>query len=152
MEIDLASSDLDEHHFSAPEKQQRREMRNLRKAQVWLTGALAAGALIAGTGTAQAWYWDGKVDVGEFGGYSGFLSTGSVIDTPYNYPTLANEYYANSYSLIVDNTISSYWNRHSGTWNVYTGYNYSGVHGWLPSGHRGDASSTFNNKISSMRK
>ena len=125
-------------------------MRFKRAFTLLLADTMAVVGLLLSAGTAGAAERDGVVEVGEFGLYYAPNSGLPVYDLYLSDPDFRGDRFPGS-NLLVDNNTASYWNRDSFWWHVYTGYNYTGSHGCLSSGYRGNASVTFRNTISSAR-
>ncbi|MFE2290925.1 peptidase inhibitor family I36 protein [Streptomyces sp. NPDC059452] len=115
--------------------------------------AATAGLLITTAVGAAADSKNGVLETNEFGLYYNSGQLGCVFDVYDHDENFTNDKFKGSCSgsgqSTNDNT-ASYWNRDSVfDYYVYTDANYRGSWGTIPGGYKGNASSTFKNKISS---
>ncbi|MEV4427351.1 hypothetical protein AB0K23_18550 [Streptomyces sp. NPDC049602] len=125
-----------------------------------LTGVALAATAMVGIGlvtapSASALGKDGVLETYEFGLYYNSGQVGCVFDL-FNYDTnFSGDTFwkasgtCNGYGQSTNDNTASYYNRDTGTWWVYTDAGADGAEGYLPAGYKGDAGSTFKNKISS---
>lgn len=119
--------------------------------------AVATAGLILGTigvsaGSASAAGKDGWLTSGEFGLFCLQNQQNSVFDLYVSDSNFADDSFKGSQSCAGsttnDNT-ESYSNQDSYQWSVHTDWNGGGSDGLIPAGYKGNASTTFKNKISS---
>ncbi|WP_158558489.1 MULTISPECIES: peptidase inhibitor family I36 protein [unclassified Streptomyces] len=128
----------------------------MRRVTPELFAATVAASSLAMSGTASASAKDGWLTAGELGLFCNSNQGSSVLDiAAYGSDSnLGNDYFKGSLSCAgqkVDNNVASYWNRTTNnSLLVYTGTNFTGSFGYLPAGYKGNASSTFKNRISSV--
>lgn len=122
----------------------------LRRAAAAATVILASlGVTMFSSGAAQAaTVGDGYLASGEMGFYYLKGQGGPVFDLKTNCANFTSFVYVKQPQTSVNDNTLSYWNRSSKTWYVYTNPVRGGVRGSLPSGHKGNASADFANKIS----
>ncbi|MFF4385740.1 MULTISPECIES: hypothetical protein [unclassified Streptomyces] len=116
--------------------------------------ALTLSALGLGVGTANAGdkEKDGYLTSTEFGLFCYEDQANSVFDLWYQDENFTDDWFKGSRSCagqnVNDNT-RSYLNGDRCVWYVFTNINMSGAQGSVPSGHRGNASATYKDQISS---
>ena len=121
-------------------------VRTVMTAVAMMVTALAAAVVTATP--ASATDKDGVLEPGEFGLYYLDNQSGWVFDIFVADTNFSNDVFPGT-GISANNNTESYWNRDAFWWHVFTGANYTGSHGCLPSGHVGNASATFTNTISS---
>ncbi|MET8129170.1 peptidase inhibitor family I36 protein [Streptomyces sp. NPDC005231] len=114
--------------------------------------AATAGLLISTTISAAATSKNGVLETYEFGLYYNSGYAGCVFDVYDSDNNFSDDKFKGSCSgsgqTTNDNT-ASYWNRDDVfDYYVYTDADYHGSWGTIPSGYKGNASSTFKNEIS----
>lgn len=121
-----------------------------------LRAAAAAGLILAtmgiGAAPASATEKDGWLTTGEFGLFCYRNQTDSVLDLYASDINFGDDYFKGKQSCanqLADNYTESYLNRDSIAWNIYTGWGGQGFSATIPSGARGNTTSTFTNTISS---
>jgi len=113
-----------------------------------VAAALLGGTLAAAAPASAATGKNGVLESGEFGLYYLFNQGGYVFDLFLSDTDFSNDYFPGTGVQANDNT-ESYRNRDTLTWYVYTDAYAGGSEGWLPPGYQGNASSKFQNTISS---
>jgi len=120
-----------------------------RRALTMLTTSVAVVlSILISTTPASATAKNGVVELGEFGLYLNTGSTGTVFDLYLSDDNFNDDNFPGT-SIPTANNTESYRNRDAYQWHVFTGSNYTGSHGCLPSGYVGDASETYKDNIES---
>lgn len=112
------------------------------------TMALGAVGLVSGSASA-ATSGNGYCESGDPCFYYLKQQGSYIFDPEMNIPNFAPMDYTRNTNISPNDNTLSYWNRSSKEWSVYTNSFRGGIHGWIPAGYKGDASSNFENTISS---
>ncbi|QNE25910.1 hypothetical protein [Streptomyces sp. INR7] len=124
--------------------------RNLLRGVAATALTLSALGLTLGTANADGWK-DGWLDNTEFGLFCYEDAQNSVFDLSADDEYFPDDYFKGSKSCAgqtVDDNTRSYINNSCGFF-VFVHPNMTGNKGWIPAGHRGNASSEFKDQISS---
>jgi peptidase inhibitor family I36 len=127
---------------------ERKKIRRLAATAVVFT-AISAAVLATAVPASAATGKNGKIEVGEFGLYWGHNFQSPIFDLLLADGNFSDDDFPTMTSRGVDNNTEAYWNDDSYRWYVYTGAHATGTEGWIPPGYTGNASSKFQNTISS---
>ncbi|MER7732528.1 hypothetical protein ABTX80_16755 [Streptomyces erythrochromogenes] len=126
--------------------------RNLLRGIAATALALSAVAVSTGSASAGDKEKDGYLTSTEFGLFCYENQENSVFDLWYSDPNFTDDWFKGSRSCagqnVNDNT-RSYLNGSGCGWWVFTHIDMMGNQGWVPSGHRGNATAAYRDQISS---